>query len=80
MLVPSWGDPSLIQGQQGSGGEAQESEGSGSQVGLNNGTLVPGSTFAGGFDPGSYAGENRPDLPSYYEELIIRYQEQISGN
>jgi hypothetical protein len=80
VLVPSWGDPSFIGGQPGSEGQTQETEGNGPQAGIENGAIVPGSSFAGGFDSGSFVGENRPDLPQYYRDLIIEYQDLIGGN
>ena len=79
VLVPSWGNPSLIQGQAGNEGQVTEQEGNSPQAGVNQGAIVPGSIFSGEFESSPYTSEQRQGLSPYYEELIIEYQKRI-GN
>ncbi|MCB0076594.1 MAG: hypothetical protein KDD73_04155 [Anaerolineales bacterium] len=80
ILVPEWGDPSLVRGQASSEGQTQSQEGSGIQPGLNNGAIVPSRNASASYESGSYqASGGRPSLAPYYEELILRYGERLRG-
>ena len=78
VIVPQWGDPSFIPGQQTDGGETQVSEGEGTQGGINNGAVVPvGDGGSAEYGRSSYFGPNAPALSPSDAALIRRYQEAL---